>query len=183
MKTDEPKVVGESFPGACDLAAPARRDVPLDAVVQLAAMICGTPMSTVTVIEGAKQRHRAKVGVDAWETPKEHAFCVYTLKSPGMFVVPDALLDERFRENPLVTGPPNIRFYAGVPIRTELGEAIATLCVLDRVPRMLSGDQSGALEMLSRQVAARFESYGRMQQMARLQAENDRMQRMLTGRG
>jgi len=53
VKTDEPKVVGESFPGACDLAAPARRDVPLDAVVQLAAMICGTPMSTVTVIEGA----------------------------------------------------------------------------------------------------------------------------------
>jgi GAF domain-containing protein len=106
-------------------------------------------------------RHKAKVGVDAWETPKEYAFCVYTLEGTEMFVVPDARLDARFKDNPLVTGPPNIRFYAGVPIRSRLGEAIATLCVLDRVPRTLSEDQNGALEMLSRQVAQRFESLRR----------------------
>jgi len=151
---------GEAFPGASSLVR-EKPDVPLNAIVQLASMICGTPMSTVTVIEGDKQRHKAKVGVDAWETPKEYAFCVYTLEGTEMFVVPDARLDARFKDNPLVTGPPNIRFYAGVPIRSRLGEAIATLCVLDRVPRTLSEDQNGALEMLSRQVAQRFESLRR----------------------
>ena len=173
--------VEEGYPGDSDVAIERGSDVPLNSIVQLASMICGTPMSTVTVLDGAKQKHKAKVGVDGWETPREHAFCVYTIEGNEMFIVPDARLDERFKDNPLVTGPPNIRFYAGVPIRSPEGRAIATLCVLDRVPRTLSGDQSGALEMLSLQVASRFESLRLAQGGVPLHLEDRRIRKPRSG--
>ncbi len=91
------------------------------------------------------------------------------LLRPALFIVPDASQDERFADNPLVTGPPHIRFYAGAPLLTRDGQALGTLCVMDRVPRQLSPSQQEALSALSRQVMAQLE----LHRYAREIAESD----------
>ena len=128
-----------------------------DELTQLAAIICGVPMSLITLIDADRQWFKSKVGLEISETPRAQAFCTHAIMQPQMFEVPDAAEDARFAKNPLVTGDPNIRFYAGAPLATSDGHLLGTMCVLDRKPRTLTAEQKTALEILGRQVVANME--------------------------
>ncbi|MCX6045796.1 MAG: ATP-binding protein [Chloroflexi bacterium] len=130
-----------------------------DDLTFLAAQICQTSIALVTFIDAEHQWLKSKVGVSLTSTPRNIAFCNYTIQQPTLLVVRDAQLDERFAENPLVTGEPYIRFYAGIPLLTPEGYALGTLCVLDPTPRDLTVQQEQALYALSRQVMVQLESY------------------------
>jgi signal transduction histidine kinase len=124
----------------------------------LAASICGAPVSLVSLIDRDRQWFKAKHGTDLTETPRAQSFCAYTAIEPRTLVVPDARQDPRFADNPLVTGDPNIRFYAGAPIIAPNGHVLGTVCVIDTQPRDLTPLQIAGLEALSRQVMALIEA-------------------------
>src|SRR5579863_2788148 len=125
-----------------------------DDLSRLAALICNTPIATVTFVDTNRQWFKSKIGLEAEETPRDIAFCAHTILRREVLVIPDALEDERFRFNPLVTGQEKVRFYAGAPLITAEGHVIGTICVIDRVPRQLSPEQIEALKGLSRLVVA-----------------------------
>nr|WP_262896009.1 GAF domain-containing DNA-binding protein [Hymenobacter rubidus] len=141
----------------------------LNDLVQLSAFICGTPMSMVSLIDSERQWFKAKVGISTRQTPREYAFCQDAMRASDVYEVPDATADNRYAENPLVTGDPHIRFYAGAPLLTPEGLPLGTLCALDTVPRQLTSDQREALRVLARQVMAHLEL-----RRTRLQLEDER---------
>ncbi|MGH7567461.1 MAG: GAF domain-containing protein [Gemmatimonadales bacterium] len=128
-----------------------------DDVTLLAAHICQAPIALISLVDRNRQWFKSRVGLDAAETPRDVAFCAHAITARETMVVPDALADVRFANNPLVTSDPQIRFYAGACLRVAEGHAIGTLCVMDRVPRELEPAQQEALEALSRQVMAQLE--------------------------
>ncbi len=128
-----------------------------DDLTRLAADLCGAPIALVSLVDDRRQWFKSRVGLDATETPRAIAFCSHALERPDLLIVPDATVDARFADNPLVTGDPNIRFYAGAPLRTEDGHALGTLCVIDRVPREFSPAQQEILRILGRQVMTQLE--------------------------
>ena len=123
-----------------------------DDLTRLAASICGTPISVISLVDEDRQWFKSKTGIETSQTPREHAFCAHAIMSPELFVVPDAAADPRFASNPLVLGEPHVRFYAGAPLTAPNGDRLGALCVIDRVPRQLSREQLEALRILSRQV-------------------------------
>ena len=143
-----------------------------DDIVALAAQICGTPIGLVTLIDSERQWFKAKLGPLPTETRRDLAFCAHAIASTDpVFVIEDAALDPRFNANPLVTGAPHIRFYAGAPILLPGGEAMGTVCVIDTVPRRLDAAQLRALQALSRQVTALFELRLRGRELERLSGQ------------
>jgi len=126
-----------------------------DALVQVASAVCGVPVSLVSLIDTHRQWFKANVGLPGVnETPRDVAFCAYTVLHDDLFEIPDSTLDPRFADNPLVMGQPDIRFYAGAAITLDSGHRIGTLCVIDRAPRQLSDMQRGVLRQLSVAAAA-----------------------------
>ena len=129
-----------------------------DDILRLAAIICGTTMGFITMVDRDRQWFKATLGVDVRETPRNVSFCAHALSTPHkVLTVNDAREDSRFANNPLVTGEPHIRFYAGAPLITPENHVLGTLCVVDHVPRGLSQVQHEALTALSRQVIAQLE--------------------------
>lgn len=128
-----------------------------DELVKLAAATCGTPMGLVTLLDGRQQWFRSTGWLKLRDTPREAAFCSHVVRQPGLFVVTDAFSDLRFASNPLVTGEPPLRFFAGVPLQTVDGDLLGTLSVIDVLPRLLTEEQGHTLEVLGRQVSARLE--------------------------
>jgi signal transduction histidine kinase len=129
----------------------------LDDLVALIAELYEAPIALITILDANRQWYKAKVGSNATQTPRDIAFCSHAICQSDVLVVPDAAADERFARNPLVTGDPNIRFYAGAPLITSSGHAIGTLCVIDRKPRELTAKQERLLQLFSRHVVTHFE--------------------------
>ncbi len=140
------------------LAVSHKQDAAYDDIVRLAAETCDVPIALITLVDGGRQWFKARIGLQVSETPREHAFCAHAIQSPGEnFIVEDASVDPRFVANPLVTGDPSIRFYAGAPLVTREGIALGTVCVLDTAPRTLDGKQLELLRFLAQQVVDRLE--------------------------
>ncbi|MFW6253203.1 MAG: GAF domain-containing sensor histidine kinase, partial [bacterium] len=143
-----------------------------DDIVRLVADICDTPISNISFVDADRQWFKAAVGLDERETTRDVAFCAHTILTDDLFIVEDATVDERFHDNPLVTGNPEIRFYAGMPIRTSTGANLGSLCAIDHKPRQLTERQRSALAVLSRHVATLLE-------LRRAQRQNDEQNRQL----
>ncbi len=128
-----------------------------DELTGLAALICDVPISLISLIDSNRQWFKSRFGLDLQETPRAQAFCTHAIMQPEMFVVPDAAKDERFAQNPLVTGDLHVRFYAGAPLASRDGHLLGTLCVIDHQPHTLTDAQRKGLEILSHLVIANIE--------------------------
>ncbi|MCU7371114.1 diguanylate cyclase [Paucibacter sp. O1-1] len=134
------------------------RDPAFDDLVSLAAEWCEVPIAAISLIDANRQWFKARCGLDTSETPREQSFCTHAILKPDeLMQVPDALLDPRFVNNPLVTGELGVRFYAGAPLVTGAGHALGALCVIDTKPRELTDSQRRALTVLARQVGVLIE--------------------------
>ena len=155
-----------------------------DDLTQLAADICGTPISLISLVDQDRQWFKSRVGLDATETPRDISFCGHAVADGEILNIPDATQDVRFADNPLVLQDPNIRFYAGVPLITPDLYPLGTLCVIDRQPRTLTPKQIQQLQALSRlavgQLELRLSGEDLVKRTANLKARVEREQLIST---
>lgn len=123
-----------------------------DRVTRMARRLFGVPIALVSLVDESRQWFKSCMGLDATETPRDISFCGHAIVQDGVFIIEDARNDERFHDNPLVTGAPHIRFYAGIPLRSLSGQALGTLCLIDQDPRKLDADDRALLKDLAEMV-------------------------------
>ncbi|MEL6471788.1 MAG: EAL domain-containing protein, partial [Cyanobacteria bacterium J06623_4] len=150
-----------------------------DDIAAITAHICQTPTALVSLVDASRQWFKAKIGMEVSETPRSIAFCAHTIQQPDVMVVEDTHRHSKFCDNPLVTGPPYIRFYAGAPLLTPDGHALGSLCVIDYVPRPFTEAQRKTLQVLSRQVVAQMEL---SRQSLKLQQANETLEQRVEER-
>lgn len=149
------------------------REGDFDEIVEVASAVCGTPISVINLIDRGRQWFKAEVGLGVRETPIDSSICAHAILQPDLFIVPDTTLDHRFCDNPLVTGDPHLRFYAGALLQTPEGFPLGTVCVLDYKPRELDETQKAFLRLMANQVMKLFElrRIAAAEHSARLRAE------------
>jgi PAS domain S-box-containing protein len=147
-----------------------------DDLTALAAHICDAPISLISLVDERRQWFKSRHGLTVAETARDVSFCGHAILDTELFVVPDASEDDRFADNPLVTGDLHIRFYAGAPLVSPDGHALGALCVMDRVPHQLAESQRDALRVLSRQVMAQLA----VRQQARALRDSEQRLRLVT---
>jgi GAF domain-containing protein len=125
-----------------------------DDLVRVAAQLAGTPTALISLVDRERQWFKARLGLEATETPRDISFCGHVVAGDRTLVVPDALRDDRFADNPLVLSGPRIRFYAGAPVHSAAGRVLGTLCVIDTRPRRPGSGRIQLLEALARQAAS-----------------------------
>ena len=146
-----------------------------DEVVMLASFICNTPMSTIALIDENRQWFKSKFGTSITEVPRDVSLCAHTILQDDILVVNDTTKDERFSDNPLVVGPPDIRFYAGMPLISPEGHKLGTLCVADTMPKQLTEQQQFALKVLRNQVMKLFELRKKNMALARMRDTHNKL--------
>jgi two-component sensor histidine kinase len=149
------------------------READFDEVVEVASAICRAPISVINLIDHGRQWFKAEVGLGVRETPIDSSICAHAILQRGLFIVPDTKLDPRFADNPLVTGDPHLRFYAGALLETPEGFPLGTVCVLDYKPRELDETQKAFLQLMANQVMKLLElrRINAAEHTARLRAE------------
>jgi diguanylate cyclase (GGDEF)-like protein len=120
-----------------------------DRLTRVARRLFDAPIALMSLVDEDRQWFKSRPGLDFPQTPREHSFCAHAILDEGAFIVPDALADERFRDNPLVRSFPEIRFYAGYPVKGPDGSALGTLCVIDHEPRDVEEEDVDALRDLA----------------------------------
>ncbi|WP_238937582.1 GAF domain-containing protein [Pseudoalteromonas sp. S16_S37] len=131
-------------------------DPKLDRLTEFVAHVFCVPVALISLVDSERQWFKSKVGLDACETSRDISFCGHAILGPDVFVVPNALKDGRFKDNPLVTGPPHIRFYAGAPLVHKNGSALGTLCLIDIEPRTFDEDDMKVLREVADKVVNEF---------------------------
>lgn len=153
---------------------------PYNDLVSLASHICDKPIALISLVDEQRQWFKARVGLDATETPRNLAFCAHAIHGEEILLIPDTLDDERFFDNPLVVENPKIRFYAGAPLITAEGFALGTLCVIDKKPGQLNSGQKSALTILARQVVGQLELRLRNLELENMNREKTQFIQMLS---
>jgi signal transduction histidine kinase len=127
-------------------------EVDYDNLTLIASQICGTPIALITFLDEERQWFKSRKGLDISETSRDYSFCAHAINDPNdIFIIPDARNDVRFHDNPIVAGPPNVIFYAGVPLINAAGLPLGTICVIDHKPKVLKPVQIRSLKALSEQ--------------------------------
>lgn len=155
-------------------------DAAFDEIAEVASLICEAPIAVINFVDRDRQWFKSVKGLGVRETPLDISICAHAILQPGLFVVPDTTLDARFINNPLVTGEPYLRFYAGALLESHDGYPLGTLCVLDYHPRELTERQRFALQALANQVMAHMELMKSHREQARLIAALQTARKELT---
>jgi PAS domain S-box-containing protein len=189
--SSERSLVEDASPGETERLAALRRyqildtaqEPAFDRIVRLAALLLDVPIALISLVDADRQWFKARYGLDVPETPRAIAFCDHAIRGSSILVVPDAKLDPRFCDNPLVTGEMHVRFYAGAPLVTPDGFALGTICAIDRSPRDLNQRDAAILAALADQIVHELEVRSALGEMYREVAEGRHTTRTLQGEG
>jgi len=150
-----------------------------DEMADLASLICEAPIALISLVDEDRQWFKARIGTTLKETSRDISFCAHAILGTEVLIVPDATKDKRFKDNPLVTEKPKIRFYAGAPLISPDGHALGSLCVMDKVARALREPQKQALQTLARHVMTQLELRRHARELHETRNDQARLQKEL----